>query len=216
MSELFGSIDEIVKAYEYYMRDVDSQARNSEDGRAYGGILRASKGTLVETIAESLVHIAWVNVSGNYDRLDTSGHRISYTSSQGDTYSFKPDVLVKVDDDVVMAIECKAYTENAMYKRILTDAKITKDAYANAEYVLFQLESQLGGDYSSLTHEPTGSSSTRALNSLFDVDIKIITLLEGERKVDEPIHDPRFYKPLTEDSLEYALSYFEGVLGVYV
>ena len=33
--------------------------------------------------------------------------------------------------------------------------------------------------------------------SYFDVNLNIMTLVQGERKVDEPIHKPEFFKPIT-------------------
>jgi len=50
-----------------------------------------------------------------------------------------------------------------------------------------QLESQLGGDYSTDKDIIFGSRSTHTLLSHFDIDLNIITLLEGERKVKRPI-----------------------------
>jgi hypothetical protein len=59
----------------------------------------------------------------------------------------KTDVHVQVDGKFKIAIECKAYTENAMLKRILVDFTLFKQVYPDLAFVLFQLESQLGGDY---------------------------------------------------------------------
>jgi len=49
---------------------------------------------------------------------------------------------------MIMGIECKAYTENAMLKRILVDFTLLKSIVPKANCVLLQLESQLTGDYS--------------------------------------------------------------------
>jgi len=69
--------------------------------------------------------------------------------------------------------------------------------YPNVKFVLFQLESQLGGDYSEIYKKvKVGSPSVHTLLSYFDIDLNIITLLRGERKVDEPIHKEKFFKPL--------------------
>ena len=37
--------------------------------------------------------------------------------------------------------------------------------------------------------------------SLFDFPLQIVTFLKGERKVDQPIHKPGFYKQLDESQL---------------
>jgi hypothetical protein len=127
-------------------------------------------------------------------------------------YSYTPDVLVLIDDAPVVEIECKAYTENAMLKRILVDATLTKQRYPHMKFVLFQLESQLGGDFSELREKTLGSPSTHTLLSYFDVDLHIVTLLKGERKVDQPIHKKRFFKPLTKQNLELAITHLVDVL----
>ncbi len=68
---------------------------------------------------------------------------------------------------------------------------------------LFQLESQLGGDYSALEKPVYGSHSTHTLQSYFSCDLNIITLLAGERKVDKPIH--KHFKPLEISVLQDAV-----------
>ena len=216
VNTFFNSLSEIMTYYNNYINQIESEARRSEDGRAYGGKIRSSKGALVEEIAQSLVHIAWKQILGQPDRIDITGHKISYTSKFGDTYSFKPDVLVKIDSKLIMAIECKAYAEIAMFKRILVDALIVKNACNNADYVLLQLESQLGGDFSTLTPNPIGSPSTRALSDFLGISVKVITLLEGERKVDRPIHVRKYQKNLNFTSLNNALNTFKETLKVYV
>ncbi len=101
-----------------------------------------------------------------------------------------------------MGIECKTYTENAMLKRIMVDFTLLKNVLPNLKCVLLQLESQLAGDYSQVNKKIIyGSHSTHTIMSYFDVDLYILTLLEGERKVDEPIHQHTYYKELKKDSI---------------
>ncbi len=57
------SVDEIVKAYEILVRGIEEEAYNEEE-RAFGGIIRAGKGKLVESIARHMVEIAWNNLKG--------------------------------------------------------------------------------------------------------------------------------------------------------
>ncbi|MFH2004150.1 MAG: hypothetical protein ABIK27_05350 [Bacteroidota bacterium] len=88
-----------------------------------------------------------------------------------------------------------------------------KQVFPNLRFVLLQLESQLTGDYSQPSKKITyGSPSTHTLLSHFDVDLHIITLLEGERKVDEPIHKPRFYKELKKENLVRAVDILKELL----
>jgi len=112
-------------------------------------------------------------------------------------------------------MECKAYTENAMFKRILVDFTLFKQVYPDLSFVLLQLESQLGGDYSSRKSIKYGSPSTHTLLSYFDIDLNILTLLEGERKVDQPIHKPAYYKSLRAESLLTALEVIKNLLISY-
>lgn len=128
-------------------------------------------------------------------------------------YPYKPDVLVAVDDKPVLEIECKAYTENAMLKRILVDCTLLKEKYPEMKFILLQLESQLGGDYSELKDNPLGSTSTHTLLSHFDIDLNIITLLKGERYVEKPIHKKEFFKPLTKESLKIAIEEIKEILS---
>jgi hypothetical protein len=62
------SIDEILKAYEILVNGIESDA-SDDDERAYGGIIRAGKGKLVESIARHMVEIAWNNIGGDPNRL---------------------------------------------------------------------------------------------------------------------------------------------------
>lgn len=127
-------------------------------------------------------------------------------------YPLRTDVHVHVNRRLKIAMECKAYTENAMLKRILVDFTLFKQVYPDLSFVLLQLESQLGGDYSLANSIKYGSPSTHTLLSYFDIDLNIITLLEGERKVDKPIHKPGYYKSLRAESLLTALEVIKGLL----
>jgi hypothetical protein len=90
---------------------------------------------------------------------------------------------------------------------------VEKKQLKNLHCVLFQLESQLGGDYSQPNKDIIlGSYSTHTLLSYFDVDLIIITLLEGERKVDKPIHKKEYYKELRPENLYKAIDVFKQLL----
>jgi hypothetical protein len=119
---------------------------------------------------------------------------------------------VAIDGKFKISIECKAYTENAMLKRILVDCTLLKNVYPDVSFVLLHLESQLGGDYSFSITGKYGSPPTHTLLSYFDVDLNIITLLKGERKVDQPIHKPEYYKPLEVERLNEAVEIFKDLL----
>lgn len=128
-------------------------------------------------------------------------------------YRIKPDIQVFINGDLKISIECKAYTENAMIKRILVDCTLIKQIFPNVSFVLLQLESQFGGDYSHFTTGKFGSPSTHTLFSYFDVELNIITLLRGERKVDQPIHKREFFKPLTIEALKEAVFCIKNLIN---
>ncbi len=229
------TLDDILKAYQLLVKGIESDAENDEE-RAYGGIIRAAKGKLVESIARHMVEIAWHNLGGDESRLSLERKtiRIPINPAYIDKikseevkahikanisdyfYGFKTDIHVSIDEKLVMGIECKAYAENAMLKRILVDFTLLKSVFPNAKCALLQLESQLTGDYSQpLKSVIYGSPSTHTLLSYFDVELNIITLLEGERKVDEPIHDPKYYKELKKEALEKGIKTMEKLLQEY-
>ena len=225
----------LIDAYNLLVDGIDHEADESD--RAYGGVVRAGKGTLVEGLAKNIVSVVWREMGGKATRfsLDKTTIKIpinppyierikspevrKYVQDNIHDYYFvaKTDVHVYIDKKFVMGIECKAYTENAMMKRILFDFTLLKQANKDLACVLFQLESQLGGDYSDISKDIRyGSKSTHTLMSYFDVDLAIVTLLEGERKVDKPIHKKEHAKTLREESLVRAMTFFEESLKKYL
>ncbi len=229
-------IQEIIAAYDNSVKNIDTEAITAKEGRAYGGIIRAGKGKLVESIAKVLIQLAWDGLEQDPDRLALIGKQIKipikqdYIDRLNDEevtayikrniknyyYAYKPDILVSIDDRIVIEMECKSYTENAMLKRILVDATLVKSQYPDMRFILLQLESQLGGDFSEFKEVTLGSPSTHTLLSYFDIELNIITLLEGERKVDRPIHKPEFYKSLTRKNIENAIQIIEKILSEYL
>lgn len=232
MSEKNPTVQDIVRAYNLLVRHIDEDA-SVVDGRAYGGMIRSGKGLLVEGIAKSIIEIARRNIGGTskqlsfekklisvpirrlyIDRIDDAEIRDYIRSNVSKyVYKFRTDVHVSIDQKFVMGVECKAYTENAMFKRVMVDFTFLKQTHPEAHAILLQLESQLGGDYGDVGKEKQyGSFPTRTILSYFDVDLTIVTLLEGERKVDRPIHKEKFFKPLEISSVKKAVKIFEDVL----
>jgi len=107
------------------------------------------------------------------------------------------------------------HIQKTLLKRILFDAALMKEAMGVNTYYIVQLESQLGGDYSELNDVTYGSPTTHVLLSHVDVELKIITLLKGERMVDRPIHKPEFFKELKMSELEKAVELFANDLKKY-
>ncbi len=233
------NISEIQKAYNVLVGGIDEKAHSGEDdgGRAYGGMVRAAKGILVEGMATNLVKVAWEELKGQEQRLTFTKDivkipiRAEYIKKLKPTqvadfiraniekffYGHKTDVHVCIDKKFVLGIECKAYAENAMIKRILVDFTLLQQAFPQLKCVLLQLESQLTGDYSQLSKPITfGSASTHTLLSYFDVDLRIITLLDGERKVNEPIHKREYFKQMTIPALRKAVDALKELLLGFV
>lgn len=235
--EIEKGIDEIIKAYETVVKVVEKDANNNQT-RAYGGIVRSVKGKLQEYITEEVIKLAWKNIGGNENEININSnkHKIAIQKKYIDTitdnevkqyiqknleeyyYNLSVDKQVYVKNKFVIGIECKAYTENAMLKRILVDFKLLKTKYPNISCYLFQLESQLGGDYSQIDSKKIfGSPPTHTIMSYFpEVNLSIFTFLPGERKVDEPIHKANYFKPLKESVVEKAVMLLSEELSKYI
>lgn len=229
--------EELIRSYNLLVVGIEDEAMDDEK-RAYGGIIRAAKGKLVESLTPHIIQLAWQEVGGSLGRLsfgDVKTYKVpiqldyverlpdeirNYINERKDKhfYRVKVDRHVFIDGMFMMGIECKSYTENAMLKRILVDFRLLKSLYPNLVCCLLQLESQLGGSYSQpLANPQTGSPSTHTLMSYFpEVHLKIITLLQGERKIDQPIHKTAYFKKLSHESLDYAVRKFSRLLAPLV
>lgn len=226
-------LSEMVEEYNILMGSTQSMIQDNPNRRS-GGVIRSAKGKYVEEIPPKLVTYAWESIGGDISRLDFTKRtqrlpiNPEYLASLDPSvsryingnivdyfYTLKADVHVNIDKKFVVGIECKAYTENAMLKRILVDFQLMRKLNPSLKCVLLQLESQLTGDYSNVnTSINYGSRSSHTLMSYFDYPLEIITLLEGERKVDEPIHE--IYKPLTEFALQKAVNKFQNILTEFI
>jgi len=227
------TVNKLIKSYNILVKGIEQEANENEE-RAYGGIIRASKGLLVEGIARNLIRIAWQELNGNPKSLSLEKKTVKIPikpdyinkikspevkkfiskNIKDFFYVYKADVNVYINNKFKVAIECKTYTENAMIKRILVDFTLLKQVFPDVKCVLLQLESQLGGDYSKINKNIIlGSKQTHTLMSYFDVDLNIITLLEGERKVDQPIHKKSFFKELKKESLLKTICVFKKLIA---
>lgn len=224
--------DNIIRAYASVIGGIDEKARLSD--RAYGGALRAEKGRMLEDITRHMVAIAWRELEGDFGRISLNRKKVnipiqreyvqglpeeisSYIQSNITKYVYRcgVDLHVCIDGKLVLGIECKSYTENAMMKRILVDFQFMKSVCPDMKCMLVQLESQLTGDYSSPNNPVTyGSHSTHTLLSHFpSVELDIVTLLEGERNVNQPIH--QHYKPLRSELLDKGIRRISSILERY-
>jgi len=208
-----SNLEDIIKTYDAVIKVVDDEAREQSD-RAYGGVVRSVKGQLQEYITHSLIIVAWKELKGEDDRIDINSKKIaipirkqyllriddervkSHIKENIDDYYYKlsVDKQVYIDDTLVMGIECKAYAENAMLKRIMVDFDLLRTVHTDVSCYLLQIESQLGGDYSNLNDVVYGSTASHTIMSYFDTKINILTLLKGERDINNPLH--KRYKKL--------------------
>ena len=229
--------EELIRSYNLLVGGIEDEAMDDEE-RAYGGIIRAAKSKLVESLTPHIIQLAWQEAGSSLDRLsfgDVKTYKApvqseyvdrlpdeirDYVNARRDKhfYRAKVDRHVFIDGMFVMGIECKSYTENAMLKRILVDFRLLKSLHPNLVCCLLQLESQLGGGYSQpLANPQTGSPSTHTLMSYFpEVRLNIITLLQGERRIDQPIHKTVYFKELSRESLDCAVRKFSELLALFV
>jgi hypothetical protein len=227
-TETKRQLKDLIKTYDCFteVMEHDSAKLVKEDRRAYGGFIRSAKGKLQEYITNELVHIAWnAELAKDSKRLSVNSNKIripiklEYVETirnraikdyvlaniQRFYYGLSVDKHVFIDEKMILGIECKAYTENAMIKRILVDFQLLKTKMPDLFCCLFQLESQLGWDYSSEASHAKANPSATALMSYFpNVALKVVTVFPPVKQIDEC----RFPKELTIEKLEKALMFF--------
>lgn len=215
------AVKNVTLIYDNVVKNIDNAASESLN-RAYGGMVRMSKGSLVENIADVIILAAWESIGGS--RWDIQINSLKFevpikeeyikklcdpeieSTLKNHNYRISVDRHVFIRKKFVLGLECKAFTENAMIKRILVDFYLLKTLFPNISCYLVQLESQLGGDFSECNERTLGSPSTHTLLSYFPtVDLNIITLVRGERKVEKPIHKKAYYKPIDENQVRKAI-----------
>jgi len=229
-------LDSLVLEVNAQVRGIEQVAKK-DTYRAYGGITRAGKGALVEYLCKELINIAWNELGGKVDDMIFSKKKIpiplkkdylksikspeirSWIENNLEDFVFygQVDVQVFIKNIFILGVECKAYSENAMLKRILVDFSLLKTIFPNLQCAILQLESQLTGDYSQIYNKTIfGSHGTHTLLSYFDIDLNIITLLNDERKVEKPIHKPDFLKSLEKKSLVKTVNKFIDILQEHI
>lgn len=230
MSPILNNEKAICQFFEDEILRLNAESTNNKS-RAKAGVVRSIKGTLVADMTEAMVKIAWKEKGGTPYALTFNQKREllhvseDYISRQEDHairkflnenrekgFGYSVDKHVFIDRQLVLGIECKAYTENAMLKRILADFTLLKQTHPEMNCLLVQLENMLGGDYGNGEESQVGSMPSHALMSQFDFKLNIITLLEGDRKVDEPVHEPKHFKPLKEKLVRIAIERMKKLL----
>ena len=151
-----------------YKRAILESQKLYADRRAKdtAGAVRYTKGKIVEDITKDIIRIAWSKISSDKTRLRMDRKKI-IIKTNGETYKLSQDIHVYIDSIFRVSVECKSYTEVAMYKRILIDASLLKRAVpAITSFFVVQLENFLGGDYGQRV-VARGSDSVITLNRLY-------------------------------------------------
>lgn len=222
--DLEREAERLLLDYRRLFKSIDRKAAG-QTSRAYGGVVGSVKRQWFAGLAERLVKLAWSRLGADGSRLELNSQRQKIPMRPGylekldgetrahilasdEEYTCPANVgkQIWIDGRLAMGIECTNHTGNETLKRILVDFMLLKSVFPEMRCYLFQLESQLGGDYSAHNEITYGSQSTVTLLSHFpDVDLKIFTFLKGERKADRPIHKPEFFKPLEKGRVLQAI-----------
>ena len=205
------TIEEIQTRYERAILSSQELYAERRD-RDTAGEIRYTKGKIVEDITKDIISIAWSRISDPQNVLRTNNIKIPIKTN-GETFKVSHDINVYIDDVFRISVECKSFMELTLYKRFLMEAYLLKRAVTTIEvFFVVQLENALGGDYgASIT--PNGRSQVIWLNKQFpDLNISIITLLDGKRASNKPLHMPEYFRPLTDERLEYAIDQFAQVI----
>jgi|GEM_PF-187998 len=176
------------------------------------GAVRYTKGKIVEDITKDIIRIAWSKISPDESLLRMDKKKVVIKTNH-EVYKLSQDIHIYIDGIFRISVECKSYTEVAMYKRILVDTSLLKEAAPTINaFFIVQLENFLGGDYG-VKVEAKGSESVITLDRLYpQINMHIITLLDGNRDIKKPLHKPEYFKPLREERLYYAIEQFRKAM----
>ena len=203
-----------------------------------GGQIRGKKGRLAENILEAIVSLAWHEIDGGVNRFNIKRRRVpvpinksyvknlipestrNYVEENVDEYIFRLelDKVVEIDNRFVLAIECKAFTENTMLRRTLRDFELALITNPDLRFCLFQLENSLGGDYGYPNKsEYLGSKSTHTIMSHSpEIRLEIITLLDSDHGRSGLIHIPQYFKELPVKNVATCVSKFRALLEPFL
>ena len=225
----YESIIDLYKEGIYHMYKLHEIHGNKDEGP-----IRAAKGELVENMVDAIVHLAWYEIGGEVNRLNIEKQKekiyidanyIQHLTDEftreyiernrnGYFYPIELDRAVKIDNQLVLGVECKAYTDNTMFRRALKDFELALKLYPELLFCVFQLENGLGGDYGEASKlKPLGSKRTHTLMShALKVKLEIITLLDGNRKSKRGIHKREYFKELPIENVAMCVSKFRSLL----
>ncbi len=204
-----------------------------------GGQIRGKKGALAERIAEAIVRLAWRELGAEEDRLTVKkqtqpiyidenyvktlkhGYLRHDIRQNKDKYIYEIefDRAVEIDNRFVLGVECKAFTDQTMFKRSLKEFELTLHLlFPELLFCIFQLENGLGGDYGDVSNpKQLGSGSTHTLISHSPTEsLEIITLLDGNHNPNKKIHTREHFKNLPTKNVAVCVSKFRDMLADFV
>ena len=203
------------------------------------GQIRGAKGELVENIVDAITQLAWHEIGGKANRFNilkqirkiainedyvknlSSEYIRDHIEQNKEQYTYKIELdrAVEIDNDLILGIECKSYMDNTMLRRTLKDFElVVKLLYPKMFFCVFQLINGLGGDYGEVRKQrQLGSKSTHTLMSYTpEINLEIITLLNGKMDSKRKIHDPEHFKELPVENVEICVNKFKNILKPFV
>jgi hypothetical protein len=181
----------IVNKYEQNFDGFESSAVVAEN---YGGYLRGHKGAFLEELTKDFVTLAFKE-SGVSGKLSIDSKKRVINDSNDDFYKFSIDVQVFVNDNLIFTVECKNYCDISMFKRVVYDSVVAQKFLNAKKTYLIQFEDSMNckGEVPFLNNS---STTNFCLNVMNNDNLKIITLLPGQRNSNRPINKKEFRKSL--------------------
>ncbi len=225
----FHLTDDFKRVSSYYENSIRKMFKTTK-----GGAIRGKKGPLVVDITIEMLKVAAVKAGLDLSRLtfereskillpfddvdyltrideDVANHIMDNIDDYDTKISV--DVGVFYDKQFIMAIEAKAYAEITMFKRfILEGSKVRNKAYPMAKFVVVQLENGLGGDYSKNKKKFLGSPQVHGLTADTNIAIDVCTLLDDTRSSTKPIHNEKWFKPMSPIKFANTVDFFKRTL----
>lgn len=189
------TLQDIIDNYNNQMNLFENLAQESEN---YGGYLRGKKGYYLEDMIKHIVQICCDELNINDIVIDSKKEKIY--DDLNNYYNFSIDIQVKYQNNILVSIESKNYCDISMFKRVICDSLIAQEfQHVNKTYLL-QLEDCMNnnGVGTNIEYSPTVKF---LLNFFHNDKLKILTLLEGQRKSTKPINKKEFHKELKYLSL---------------
>ena len=185
------SVDSIIALYESNFNSFENCASEASN---YGGYLRGHKGAFLESLTKNIVEIAFKE-SGINGTLTIDSKKRKIYDDNNDFYKFSIDVQVFVDDIPFFTIECKNYCDISMFKRVVYDSVVAQRFQNVPQTYLIQFEDSMNcsGNVPFLNNSSTVNF---CLNVMNNNNLKIITLLQGQRNSNRPINKKEFHKTL--------------------